>query len=118
MKAKAWIAISILTTSNLAFAQVPWLAAVNIASSEAQKRVCSLEGVPGGIAAPKPASDWHRQLLYLRCEAKGGRDEFTSNSCCDHLTPSAANGLSVCPDRPTANVVVPIREAYRQLVRC
>jgi hypothetical protein len=83
----------------------PWIIFAQRIGEEA---ICSAAIVPGmAYNTPRPTTQDHRFALYLRCEAKGGADEFTPNSCCDHLTPGDANNIGVCPDRPV-NVIVPM----------
>lgn len=91
----------------------PWIALVNKLGTDA---LCNAKTVPGGLA-PKPTTQDHRFALYLRCEAKGGEDEFTQNSCCDHLSADDAKNIGVCPDNPV-NLVVPIRDAFKLIVKC
>ncbi len=84
----------------------------------AKDAICSAANVPGMAQnSPHPTTHDHRFVLYLRCEAKGGTDEFAPNSCCDHLTSDDAKKIGVCPDRPV-NVIVPIREAFRAFIQC
>jgi hypothetical protein len=110
-----FVAAFTAASTNLAFAQAnPWIA---LASKVGNTALCTAQTVPGGLASPKPTTQDHRFALYLRCEAKGGKDEFTKSSCCDHLTPGDAKNIGVCPDNPV-NVIVPIRDAFKLAVKC
>ena len=84
-------------------------------------KVCGLQDVPkNDQGRADPTTQHHRMTLYLRCELKGGRDEYASESCCDHLRPEDGRlgpTFRVCPDEPP-NVVVPARNAVRTAFRC
>lgn len=110
------LAFGVLTLMNIcAQAQSnPWVVIVERVGRDA---FCNGRGVTGGLKDPKPASQDERFLLYLRCEAKGGRDEFVKRSCCDHLTTNDARNIGICPDNPV-DVVVPIRDTFKSLVSC
>jgi len=109
------IAASAALTLTTAQAQAnPWIALANKIGNSA---LCQASTVPGGLASPNQQTQDHRFALYLRCEAKGGRDEFTTNSCCDHLTAGDAKNIGVCPDNPV-NLIVPIRDAFKLAVQC
>lgn len=78
-------------------------------------KICSLDDITRKNGMVAPANSTERLHLYLRCEAKGGADEFTQNSCCDHLTKDDAEQYGVCPD----NMITPtIKELYRAQVQC
>ena len=95
-------------------AHANWIAFAEAIGKDA---LCNLRTVPGMTQAPKPTTQDHRFTLYLRCEAKGGRDEFAPTSCCDHITPSDSKTIGICPDKPV-DVIVPIREAFRAFIQC
>ncbi|MEJ8850454.1 hypothetical protein [Variovorax rhizosphaerae] len=98
-----------------AHAQVnPW---IEIAERIGLDSFCRASFVAGTIPNLRPASQDERFALNLRCEAKGGKDEMTKKSCCEHLTVNDAKNIGVCPDNPV-NVVVPIREAFKLVVKC
>ena len=111
----ALVAASAAFTLTTAQAQTnPWIALANKIGDSA---LCQARAVPGGLTSPKPQIQDHRFALYLRCEAKGGKDEFTNNSCCDHLTAGDAKNIGVRPDNPV-NLIVPIRDAFKLAVQC
>ncbi len=92
----------------------PWIA---IAEKEGKDFICNAKNVPGGIVNPKPTNQDERFTLYLRCEAKGGKDEFVKESCCEHLSTNDAKNIGVCPDIPV-DLIVPIRKAFVSAVKC
>jgi len=79
-----------------------------------QDRLCNLRGIPTRDGRPAPSSQAERVTLYLRCEAKGGRDEW-SNSCCDHLTSGDSRVLGRCPTTAVGGLTM---SAFRQLMSC
>jgi hypothetical protein len=88
-----------------------------IAKQYGHDQICNLRTYPRINGKVSPKSSDERIRLYLRCESRGGADEFTSNSCCDHLTSADGNRISVCPDRPP-EVIVPLRQQLAQLIGC
>lgn len=115
---KSWK--SVVLTSAVAFplvamaAPVVWLA---FAERLGRDVICNLRNVPGGVSDPKPANQDQRFTLYLRCEAKGGKDEFVKQSCCEHVSQNDAKNIGICPDNPR-DIVVPIRDAFKAAFTC
>ena len=70
-----------------------------------------------------PQSQNHRVMLNVRCEMKGGQDEYTTKSCCDHLNPAQGDrdylggALHVCGDEPT-DVVNGLRSTFKNDNKC
>lgn len=95
-------------------APIVWLA---FAERLGKDIVCNLKNVPGGVSDPKPMKQDQRFTLYLRCEAKNGKDEFVTQSCCEHVSKNDAKNIGICPDNPL-EIVVPIRDAFKAAFTC
>jgi hypothetical protein len=108
------IGFSLLSCSTPAFAQE---ALWEFVKQFGRDNICSLRNYTKVNGRVSPANSDERIRLYIRCEARGGWDEFTTNSCCDHLNAADGQRIGVCPDANPA-VAVPIREGVARAIDC
>jgi hypothetical protein len=97
-----WLPLCVALSISPALGQSPKphlpSAVPDVIRQEVWKEVCRAPSKASND--PSSLTDLERVRLYLRCELKGGRDEYTSSSCCEHLTANAAALINVCSDRP------------------